>query len=171
MKFHLCTAYGDSSTHFISRPGALPLHGICQGNGACPAFWYAVSIVLVILLHPWQQGLGVTGDALKWEKCSWSLLAYRFVQGKAYIHTPHSFHAEISIQLEDGSLLLIKCVPVSEDVLVVQVVQTLNGKMLPQVKVLLEKAETWATNIQNGWLNRKLAWSCLNTMIWPSLAL
>jgi hypothetical protein len=133
---------------------------------------HEVILALQAAVNTWQQGLGITGGTLKWEKCLWSILtAYRFNRGEAYIHMPHSFHVEITIKLEDGSLLLIKQVPTSEGVLVVlRVVQTLNGKMLPQAEVLLEKAETWATNIRNRWLNWwlnwKLAWSCLNTMIW-----
>ena len=51
MKFHLRTAYGDSDSHFNSRPGENPLQGICQGNGGGPPFWYGVSVVLVIVLY------------------------------------------------------------------------------------------------------------------------
>jgi hypothetical protein len=222
MKFHIRTAYGDSDSYFSSTPGRLPLQGICQGNGAGPSFWYAVSIVLVILLHhkghgakyrsalsneitviagllfvddtdllaygessesiptevvealqaavlTWQQGLLATGGALKPEKCSWSLLAYWFKNGKPQIHTPRSFPASISLAAADGTMKPIERVPASEGTTVVGVVQTLNGKMKPQVDVLIDKAEVWATNIRNGWLNRRLAWTGLRTMIWPSL--
>lgn len=222
MNFHLRTAYGDSTSSFGSTPGQLPLQGILQGNGAGPAFWYAVSILLVLLLHTkghgakyrsalalqttilagllfvddtdlvaygessatraadvvvalqatvltWQQGLVTTGGSLKPAKCSWSLLAYWFKAGKVQIHTPHSFPATLSLPAEDGTMIPIERVPASVGITCVGVIQTLNGKMKPQVDSLIGKAEIWATNIRNGWLNRRLAWIGLRSMIWPSL--
>jgi hypothetical protein len=76
----------------------------------------------------------------------------------------------ISLVAADGTMKPIKRVPASEGMTVVGVVQTLNGKMNPQVDVLIDKAEVWASQIRNGWLNRRLAWTGLRTMIWPSLA-
>ena len=118
----------------------------------------------------WQQGLSVTGGSLKLDKCSWSLLAYHFKQGRPQIHTPRSFPADIFILSPTGTLAKVKRVPASEGIMVVGVVQALNGKMKPQVDALQEKAELWAKNVKEQWMNRRLAWTCLRTMIWPSLA-
>lgn len=50
MKFYLRTGYGDSTSRFY-RGGEHLFEGICQGNGAGPAVWLAISTVLVLLLH------------------------------------------------------------------------------------------------------------------------
>jgi hypothetical protein len=200
-----------------------PLQGICQGNGGGPAFWYAVSIVLVLLLyrkghgarfksvfakeeammvagllfvddtdlfafvetittHPneviadlqaavltWQAGLHSTGGTLKPEKCSWSLLAYRFAKGHAYIHTPHSHPGGIFLHTSDGPTA-IKWVAATEGITAVGVIQALNGKMKLQVDELQEKADKWANKVKEGWMDPCLAWTCLRSMIWPSLS-
>jgi hypothetical protein len=59
MRFHLRTAYGDSEEYFggIMELIEVLTQGICQGNGAGPSFWYAVSIILVNMLH--HKGHGV----------------------------------------------------------------------------------------------------------------
>jgi hypothetical protein len=54
MKFHLRTGFGDSTTHYGGNEDGVPFQGVCQGNGAGPALWLAVSIVLVSVMH--QQG-------------------------------------------------------------------------------------------------------------------
>jgi len=51
MRFFLRTAYGDSNRSYGSSGDDLPFQGVCQGNGAGPALWLAVSITLVNLLH------------------------------------------------------------------------------------------------------------------------
>jgi hypothetical protein len=106
---------------------------------------------------------------LKPEKCSWGLLAYHFKEGRPQIHTPRSYPAEIFLQTETGAER-IKRVPASKGVTVVGVVQALNGQMKPQVDKIQEKASDWAKRVKGGWMNRQLAWTCLRTMIWPSLA-
>jgi hypothetical protein len=225
MHFHLRTAYGDSDSFFggTPRPNERPLQGICQGNGGGPDFWYAVSVVLVLLLyhkglgtkfksifakeevmtvagllfvddtdlfayaetittHPsdviadlqaavlnWQAGLHSTGGALKPEKCSWSLLSYRFAKGRVYIHTPHLHPGEIFLHTPDGPTP-IKRVPASKGITAMGVVQALNGKMKPQVDKLQAKVDEWADKVKEGWMDRRLAWTCLRSMIWPSLS-
>jgi len=49
MKFFLCTAFGNSSSHYGGQRG-IPYQGICQGNGGEPGMWLAVSIILVKIL-------------------------------------------------------------------------------------------------------------------------
>lgn len=49
MKFFLRTGYGDS-TNFYGG-GQSFFQGICQGKGAGPAVWLAISTVLVLILH------------------------------------------------------------------------------------------------------------------------
>jgi hypothetical protein len=52
----------------------------------------------------------------------------------------------------------------------VGVVQGLNGKMKPQVDELQAKADEWADKVKEGWMDHRLAWTCLRSMIWPSLS-
>ena len=60
MKFFQRTAGGDSTT-FMGGPnrllnGLLPLQGLCQGNGAAPAYW---TILVSVLIHCYRhQGFG-----------------------------------------------------------------------------------------------------------------
>jgi len=51
MRFFLRTAYGNSDRSYGSSCDDLPFQGVCQGNGAGPALWLAVSITLVNLLR------------------------------------------------------------------------------------------------------------------------
>ena len=51
MKFYLRTGYGDSTRYHGGWESALPYQGVCQGNGAGPAIWLAVSAALVIYLY------------------------------------------------------------------------------------------------------------------------
>ena len=46
MKYFLRTAYGDSS-NFAGSSIHLKFQGLCQGNGAAPAGWAVVSIVII----------------------------------------------------------------------------------------------------------------------------
>jgi len=51
MKFFLHTAHGDSEDFYGGGTSLLPFQGVCQGNGAGPAIWLAVSIVLLEMVH------------------------------------------------------------------------------------------------------------------------
>jgi len=51
MKFFLCMAYGDSPTFYGGELNYLPFQGVCQGNGAGPVIWLALSICLVYMIH------------------------------------------------------------------------------------------------------------------------
>jgi hypothetical protein len=51
MKYYLRTAFGDSDDFFSSLDDILAYQGSCQGNKGSPAFWLAVSIFLVLMLH------------------------------------------------------------------------------------------------------------------------
>lgn len=51
MKFFLRTAFGDSDEFFSSLEDILTFQGSCQGNKGSPAFWLAVSVFLVLMLH------------------------------------------------------------------------------------------------------------------------
>ena len=55
MRFFLRTAFGDSDDSYGGDDFLEKVfQGVCQGNGAGPAIWTAVSICLVILMH--KQG-------------------------------------------------------------------------------------------------------------------
>jgi len=51
MKFYLRTAYGDSATFYGGGLSQHPFQGVCQGNGAGPAIWLALSLCLIHMLH------------------------------------------------------------------------------------------------------------------------
>jgi hypothetical protein len=125
---------------------------------------------LQALVLTWQAGLHSMGGALKPKKCSWSLLSYKFIDRKPTIETPHACPAQIFLQTPKGIPTEIKRVPALEGIMAVGVVQVLNGKMKPQVNKLKEKVVKWATRVKEGWMDHPLAWTCLRTMIWPSLA-
>lgn len=70
MQFHLRTAFGDSLSSYGSS-GETVFQGICQGNGAGPAVWLAISTCLVQILkaacpvqHPLTGPLSRTSLAL-----------------------------------------------------------------------------------------------------------
>jgi hypothetical protein len=42
------TGYGDPSDSYGGKPSGIPMHGICQGNGAGPAIWAVLSSPLMI---------------------------------------------------------------------------------------------------------------------------
>ncbi len=46
MKYFLCTAYGDSNMA-VSLHVDIKTQGLCQGNGAAPAGWAVVSIIIL----------------------------------------------------------------------------------------------------------------------------
>ena len=46
MKYFLRTAYGDSA-NFVGSTIHLKFQGLCQGNGAAPAGWAVISIVII----------------------------------------------------------------------------------------------------------------------------
>jgi len=51
MKFFLWTAYGNSDRFYSGGTSALLFQGVCQGNGAGPAIWLAMSIVLMDMVR------------------------------------------------------------------------------------------------------------------------
>jgi hypothetical protein len=52
MKFFQRTARGDSTTFIGSQGRDNPLQGLCQGNGAAPACWLIISL---LLMHGYQR--------------------------------------------------------------------------------------------------------------------
>lgn len=59
MRFFLRTGYGDS--HRFYGGGSHLFQGICQGNGAGPAVWLAISAVLILLLREKAHGSPIRG--------------------------------------------------------------------------------------------------------------
>lgn len=49
------TAYGDSDQSYGGN-SIIPLHGVCQGNGAGPAIWAVVSTPILNMLHSANVG-------------------------------------------------------------------------------------------------------------------
>ena len=53
IQFHLRTAFGDTENYYGGTTDR-PFQGVCQGNGAGPAVWLAISATLI----QWLQSLG-----------------------------------------------------------------------------------------------------------------
>jgi len=51
MKFFLQMAYGNSEDYYRGGGPGLPFQGVCQENGASPAIWLAMSIVLMNMVQ------------------------------------------------------------------------------------------------------------------------
>ncbi len=64
MKFYLCTAYGDLATFYGGRLSQHPFQGVCQGNGAGPAIWLALSLCLIHMLHQTGSPTQITSSIL-----------------------------------------------------------------------------------------------------------
>lgn len=59
MRFYLRTGHGDSSQYYGG--GSSLFQGICQGNGAGPAVWLAISAVFVLILREKSQCKPIRG--------------------------------------------------------------------------------------------------------------
>jgi len=53
----VCTGYGDSTSFYGGRALLIPIHGIYQGNGACPAIWAVLSSPLLDIMR--TKGFGL----------------------------------------------------------------------------------------------------------------
>jgi hypothetical protein len=72
---HVSTAFGVSTRTYGNKQ-ATPLQGVGQGNGACPAIWAAISLVLIMAMatngHGFNILLALTGVLV-------SIVCYAFV--------------------------------------------------------------------------------------------
>lgn len=220
MKFFLRTGYGDSDKFYGG--GEHLFQGICQGNGAGPAVWLAISTVLVLILHEktegrpirgaitaaslvvlaflfvddtdlfvlgdlhtadhvdlisrlqvlidmWQGLLHASGGSLSADKCSWSLIAFRWASGKWHYHTSSSLPAEIHVQDELGDNVVIRRIEPHDSIPIVGVEQAASGSMRGQLSLLSETIEKWGTALRQGSLPRHIAWAAIRSKIWPGL--
>jgi len=221
MKFFLHMAYGDSSNFYGGGLDILPFQGVCQGNGAGPAVWLALSICLIHMLHTyghtstissaitlatlalsgllyidnsdlfvladspsenptevicklqgniqlWQGGLHATGGSLVADKCSWSLLAFHWQNGKWHLHTKSSYLATLMIDPAGQPVALHQGKPM-EACKAVSIYQALSGSMGMQFSHLCQQANSIANAFATGHLPCNTAWLGLTTMLWPSL--
>jgi len=76
MKFFLRTSHGDSDTFYGGGTSSLPFQGVCQGNGAGPTIWLAISMVLMDMLHQHGHSAVFTSPI---SKVSTSLLGLIYV--------------------------------------------------------------------------------------------
>ena len=58
MTFHMRTAHGDSDLTFGGLHSIF--QGLAQGNGAAPACWLAISIILILLQKRQGHGMEIT---------------------------------------------------------------------------------------------------------------
>ena len=64
MKFYLWTAYGDLAMFYGGGLSQHPFQGICQGNGAGPAIWLALSLFLIHMLHQMGSPTQISSSVL-----------------------------------------------------------------------------------------------------------
>ncbi len=223
MKFFLRMAYGDSSNFYGGGLDILPFQGVCQGNGAGPAVWLALSICLIHMLHTyghtstissaitlatlallgllyindsnlfvlatspsenpmdvicklqantwlWQGSLHATGGSLAANKCSWSLLAFHWQNGKWCLHTKTSFPATLNMLDPAGQPVALHWCEPTEACKAVSIYQALSGSMGLQFSHLCQQADSIADTFAAGHLPCNTTWLGLTTMLWPSLS-
>lgn len=83
---HVCTAYGDSESHFGGIE-IIPMHGICQGNGAGPAIWAVVSTPILDMLKSANLGSRITTPI---SLTSFRCCGFSFMDGTDTIQTASS---------------------------------------------------------------------------------
>jgi hypothetical protein len=122
-------------------------------------------------ISAWHGGLHAsTGGALKPEKCSWSLAAFVWSNGKWRYTTVDDQPGEILVPDLDGTVRPITRIEPSEAVKVVGVYQAMDGNMTAQVAALTETANEWSIKLAAGWLPRHLAHhGFYSPMMWASL--
>ena len=121
-------------------------------------------------VNTWHGGLHTTGGALKPIKCSWGLVAFYWDNGQWRYVTKATLPGDLTIpSVTGGAPTTITRHDPSDAIKVVGVIQALDGSMDAQIADLKSRADTWGTQISEGWVPRNLARQALSTMIWPSL--
>jgi hypothetical protein len=100
----------------------------------------------------WHGGLRATGDALKPEKCSWSLVDFQWVQGKWKYAPIEDVPGAITVPDLQGNLHAITRLDSSEAVKVVGVYQALDGNTRAQASALKAKADAFGAKLKASWL-------------------
>ena len=90
MSHHIRTSYGNSNNTYCQ--GAIPFHGILQGNGAGPAIWVAVSSPLLDRMR--AEGCGVQIRSLHSNDTSHNIVAFAFVDNCNLLQSLSSNEAE-----------------------------------------------------------------------------
>lgn len=83
VRHHVRTAYGDSAASY--RGIEIPLQGIGQGNGAGPAIWLVVSIVIIKMLKAEGFGLKMRTPM---SHDPFDFVCYTFVDDTDLVHSP-----------------------------------------------------------------------------------
>lgn len=143
-----------------------------------PQSLYNLTSRLQNLIHLWQGLLHASGGSLSADKCSWSLVAFKWNAGKWSYHTSRTFPASMFVRnslLEEQTLIKriephesITVVGV-ESITVVGVEQSLDGTMKGQLASLSKKIEKWANALCTNAVPRHIAWAAITSKIWPSL--
>ncbi len=110
MKFVLCTAYGDSKD-FAGLSIEIKTQGLGQGNGASPAGWCVISIMIL-----WAHGAKGHGAQFKapMSQVRWSLLTILYVDDTDLLHlnmegdeSVQEVHLALQQSIENWGKLLI----------------------------------------------------------------
>ena len=116
----------------------------------------------------WARSLGVTGGALKPEKCFWFSIGFRWNNGTWEYATARD--TDIKVPDFSGQPRAIAHHGVHDAKEVMGVWQTPAGDMDKQMDELGQKLTSWKSNIRNGYLHRRVTWQAFWSTIWRSVA-
>ena len=69
MTYFVRTGHGESEGHY-GGPQEIPFQGTCQGNGASPAYWLVVSMLMVLVMHKRGHAMSIRYPISDdWLKC------------------------------------------------------------------------------------------------------
>ena len=115
----------------------------------------------------WNGILGVTGGALRPEKCYWYMLEYIWENGIPSL--VQDKHNEIVLPLADGGVTPIIEKAPDEAVEAVGVWQSVDGGKNTQLEVLNKKIQAVHQSLEKHPLPRHLAWIGLRQAVWKTV--
>ena len=115
----------------------------------------------------WANSLGVTGGALKPEKCFWYSIGFSWTNGDPSYRTAQD--TEIWVPDFSGTPTAIAHLGAHEAREVMGVWQTPSGDMTKQLAELNAKLVCWQSYITNGYLHRRVVWRAFWSTIWRTI--
>jgi hypothetical protein len=122
------------------------------------------------LAQEWEQLLFSTGGALNLDKCFWFLLAWRWHQGRAKLHTTKTSKHDLHMTSELGIVATErKQIEPSSSYRTLGVHITPSGDSKGALKVLMEAALTYCSNIVASKLTRQETLTSYIQYLFPKL--
>lgn len=119
----------------------------------------------------WQGDLQVTGGDCKLQKLYWTAADFVWDEtGNWRYKTKDETAGDIFILGPNGEQLPIKQLEPSEAIVNVGVIQAADGNMDGQFEKFKEDIDDYGKAFHDSWVPRRLAWTGLRSMVWPSLS-